>query len=269
MGGPAATGVTAAFDPRAEAARIVDAHRRRATLEPISARGPFALDDAYAVQAAVTRARLDRGERVVGWKLGYTSLVMREQMGVDAPNFGPLTDAMLIADGGAVPSSMTQPRVEPEVALRFGTDVAPGADRAAVLAAVAGAHAALEVVDSVWTDYRFTLADNTADGSSAAGMVLGGELPLDAIADVEVTLHVDGEPVGAGRGSDASGHPADGVVWLVEQLAARGEHLRAGDVVITGGLTRAAPLEPGSTIDARFSTGRRVTVRRVAGGSGP
>lgn len=250
------------LDPGAEAARILDAHRDQLTLDPISDRTPLSLDDAYAIQAVVTQARLDRGECVVGWKLGYTSLAMREQMGVDAPNFGPLTDAMLIADGGSVPSAFTQPRVEPEVALRFASDVPPGADRATILAAAASAHAALEVVDSVWTAYRFTLEDNTADGSSAAGVVLGPELPLDAIADVAVTLLVDGEPFGTGRGSDASGHPADGVVWLVEQLAARGEHLRAGDIVITGGLTRAAPLPPGATVSGRFDTGAVVSVRR-------
>jgi 2-keto-4-pentenoate hydratase len=250
------------FDHAAEADRIVEAHARRVTLDPISDRGPLSLDDAYEVQRHVVDARLARGERIAGWKLGYTSLVMREQMGVDAPNFGPLTDAMLIADGAAVPASMTQPRVEPEVALRFASDVPAGADRAAVLAAVGTAHAALEVVDSVWTGYRFTLEDNTADGSSAAGLVLGPEFPLDRIADVEVTLLVDGEPAGTGRGSDASGHPADGVVWLVEQLAARGVRLCAGDVVITGGLTRAAPLDPGTTITAVFDGATRVGVTR-------
>jgi 2-keto-4-pentenoate hydratase len=254
--------MSASIDPVAEAARILDAHARGATLDPISATVELGLADAYAIQARVTRARLDRGERVVGWKLGYTSLVMREQMGVDAPNFGPLTDAMLIDDSAAVPASFTQPRVEPEVALRFAADVPADADRAAVLGAVASAHAALEVVDSVWTDYRFRLEDNTADGSSAAGVVLGPEIPLDEIDTVEVTLLVDGEPAGSGRGSDASGHPAEGVVWLVDQLAGRGERLRAGDVVITGGLTRAAPLQPGSTIAATFSTGVSVSVTR-------
>ena len=251
-----------AIDHHAEAGRILDAHARLATLDPISDRFELALDDAYAIQALITKARLSRGERMVGWKLGYTSLVMREQMGVDAPNFGPLTDAMLLADGDAVPATMTQPRVEPEVALRFARDVEPGADRDGVLAAVGTAHACLEVVDSVWTDYRFRLEDNTADGSSAAGVVLGAGLPLDRLDTVEVTLLVDGEPFGSGRGSDASGHPADGVVWLAVQLAARGERIRAGDVVITGGLTRAAPLAAGTTIAAVYDTGATVAVTR-------
>lgn len=252
------------LNPNSEAARILAARASRATLAPITDRVGLTLGEAYAIQSILTQARIGRGERVIGWKLGYTSLAMRRQMGVDAPNFGPLTDAMLLHSGAAVPGSLLQPRVEPEVGLRFSRDVPTNADRAAVLACAASAHACLEVVDSVWTDYRFKLEDNTADGSSAAGVALGPPLPLAAIETVEVELFVDGTPAGRGRGSDASGHPADGVVWLVAQLAARGMVLRAGDLVITGGLTRAAPLVAGSTIEARFAPGDvRVAIRRT------
>lgn len=251
----------APLDAAAEAASILAAHARHATLDPISARGDITMDDAYAIQAIVTADRIGRGERRIGWKLGYTSLAMRAQMGVDQPNFGPLTDAMLVDDGADVAGRFTQPRVEPEVALRFERDVTADADRAAVLAAVGSAHAALEIVDSVWTDYRFRIEDNTADGSSAAGVVLGAAIPRDHIAEVEVTLQVDGVAVGRGHGRDASGHPADGVVWLVARLAERGERLLAGDVVITGGLTAAAPLVPGSAITGVFGGDTIVTVR--------
>ncbi len=251
-------------DLGAEAARILAAHARRATLTPITDRADLTLGEAYAIQSLLTQARVDRGERVIGWKLGYTSLVMRQQMGINSPNFGPLTDAMLLTHGSALRDTLTQPRVEPEVGLRFLHDVPTDADRAAVLACVDSAHACLEVVDSVWADYRFKLEDNTADGSSAAGVVLGPPMPLGSIETVEVSLWVDGVSAGRGLGSDASGHPADGVVWLVAQLATRGIRLRAGDVVITGGLTRAAPLSPGTTIEARFSPGDfRVAIRRL------
>lgn len=247
---------TPTLDLAAEAARMLEAHAQHRTLSPISDRVPdFSLAQAYALQDRMTQARLDRGERRIGWKLGYTSAPMRAQMGIDAPNFGPLTDAMLLPPDAPVPAQLKQPRAEPEIALRFAHDVPAGADRDAVLRAVASAHAALEVVDSVWTDYRFKLPDNTADGSSAAGLVLGPALPSVALDTVTVTLFVEGEAVGAGRGSDASGHPADGVVWLAARLAERGLGLRAGDVVITGGLTRAAALLPGQRIHARFEPG--------------
>ena len=248
-------------DHEAEARRIIDGHRRSVTLDPISREHRLTMDDAYAIQALVTASRIDSGERRVGWKLGYTSAAMREQMGIDAPNFGPLTDAMMFDHDGDVGGRFTQPRVEPEVALRFDREVAADADVEAVLAAVGSAHAALEIVDSVWHDYRFTIEDNTADGSSAAGVVLGAELPLDRIADVEVVLFANGTEAGRGRGRDASGHPANGVVWLVAQLSALGERLGPGDVVITGGLTAATPLPVGGEVRASFDGTTVVRVR--------
>ena len=125
-----------------------------------------------------------------------------------------------------------------------------------VLAACSEALACLEVVDSVWSGYRFTLEDNTADGSSAAWVVVGPAVPLDDLASLPVVLSVDGEIVERGVGAAASGHPAAGVGWLAEQLAARGRALEPADLVITGGLTSARPLEPGHRISASFGHGR-------------
>jgi len=248
-------------DHLAVARRIMDARDRFGTLEPLTDRHALTLDDAYAIQSEVTAIRLARGARRIGWKLGYTSLVMREQMGVDAPNFGPLTDAMSVASGDDVAGRFTQPRVEPEVALRFARDLPVDADLDDVLGAVVSAHAALEIVDSVWRDYRFTIEDNTADGSSAAGVVIGPEIDVDRVADVDVRLLVDGVERARGVGSDASGHPALGVVWLVGELAARGEAVHAGDVVITGGLTAAVGLGTGVEVSANFDDQAVVRVR--------
>jgi len=124
------------------------------------------------------------------------------------------------------------------------------------LAACDAALACLEIVDSVWSGYRFTLEDNTADGSSAAWVAVGPPLPVSDLAVLPVELSVDGEVVERGTGAAASGHPALGVVWLAEQLARRGQALEPGDLVITGGLTSAHPLEPGHSISASFGDGR-------------
>jgi 2-oxo-3-hexenedioate decarboxylase len=245
-------------DVEVAAATIWTARRAGQLLDPEVVLGSITIDEAYAVQGALTQRRLAEGERVVGWKLGYTSRAMREQMGVDEPNFGPLTDAMLLGDGAVVGDGLVQPRVEPEIALRLGRPLSAvdgSVERDAVLDAVAEAVASLEIVHSSWWDYRFTLEHNTADGSSAAQVVLGGVLDADDLAAVEVELTVDGVTAGRGCGADAGGHPADGVVWLLDKLAPAGVGLRAGDVVITGGLTRAVPLAPGGTASARYSHG--------------
>jgi 2-keto-4-pentenoate hydratase len=215
-------------------------------------------DRAYPVQRRVTAARLEGGERRVGWKLGYTSPVMREQMGIAEPNVGPLTDRMLLADGAVVPDTVTQPRVEPEIALVMASDLPGPPGTTGIVRCVASAHAALEIVDSVWTDYRFTWAENTADGSSAAYVVLGPRLDRADLAGLPVDLVVDDVVRGRGVGADAMGGPYLALAWLAEWLADSGDILRAGDVVITGGLAPAIPLEPGARVHATFGN---VTVR--------
>jgi 2-keto-4-pentenoate hydratase len=119
------------------------------------------------------------------------------------------------------------------------------------------------VVDSVYTDYRFRLEDNTADGSSAGQVVIGPSVgDVEGLAEVSVVLERNGDVAGRGLGSDASGHPAHGVVWLVGRLAAVGRRLQAGDIVITGGLTAAVPLAPGDEVRATFDPRIEVSVRR-------
>jgi 2-keto-4-pentenoate hydratase len=244
------------------AAVLAAARRDRVGCDPISSSIDLTIEDAYAIQRAGTALRLKRGEKVVGWKLGYTSLAMRAQMGIEHPNFGPLTDAMLVADGGA-DRALIQPRVEPEIGLRFEHSLPADANLDEVLGAAGEAFACLEIVDSVYPNYRFRLEDNTADGSSAAQVVVGPALrSIERLDEVTVDLLHNGTNCGSATGRAASGHPALGVVWLVGQLALQGLHVAAGDIVITGGLTRAIPLDFGDHIEAVFDDEMRVAVHR-------
>ncbi|MCQ4079122.1 fumarylacetoacetate hydrolase family protein [Streptomyces sp. RB6PN25] len=232
---------------------IVMARRYGWLLDPISDKVPLTLDDAYAIQARVLSARIERGERRIGWKLGYTSLSMREQMGIDLPNFAPLTNRMVMHDGEIISDRVIQPRVEPEIALVLSRPVSAGATPEQVLAACAQPRAVLEVVDPVWRDYRFRLEDNTADGSSAAYVVLGPQLKgCGDLSRLRVELACDGRPVAEATGAAAMGHPAQAVAWLATELAAHGGRLEPGDIIITGGLTAAVPLPAGGTVSATF-----------------
>ncbi|MET8249571.1 fumarylacetoacetate hydrolase family protein [Streptomyces sp. NPDC005202] len=264
------------IDPRSElvldvnvrywADAIVKARRSGWLLDPISDQASLSLDEAYAIQASVLSARVERGERRIGWKLGYTSLAMREQMGVDRPNFAPLTDRMLLRDGDIVGDGVVQPRVEPEIAVILAEPVSAGATREQVLAACAQTRAALEVVDPVWRDYRFRIEDNTADGSSAAYVVVGPVLKgYGDLTGMRVVLACDGRPVAEATGAAAMGHPADAVAWLATELAAHGGRLEPGDLIITGGLTSAVPLPTGATVSATF--GGQFSVRVSRSGS--
>jgi 2-keto-4-pentenoate hydratase len=239
-------------DSDLELATVIDTAHRQGRLLDAAAQQPLDLAAAYAVQRRLTALRTARGAARIGFKLGYTSQVMREQMGVDQPNHGPLLDTMRITDG-RLPADLIHPRVEPEIALVLGEDLRPVA-----------AHAALEVVDSIWRDYRFTLELNTADGSSAAGLVLGPPLLMEGLDALPVRLTRNGELVGEGTGAAAMGHPLLALEWLQRALAGTDDRLRAGDVVITGGLTAAVPLDEGDVVAADFGDGTATVALRRA-----
>ena len=113
--------MSGALDHAAAARALRSARREGRTLEVLLSADPgLSLADAYRIQDQVTALRLAAGERRAGWKLGYTSVVMRAQMGIEAPNFGPLTDAMLLGSPAVLPAGALQPRIEPEIGLRLG-----------------------------------------------------------------------------------------------------------------------------------------------------
>jgi 2-keto-4-pentenoate hydratase len=222
----------------------------------------LSLAEAYDAQERLTGIRLSEGRLRVGHKLGYTSAVMRRQMGVDEPNHGPILDDMVLADG-ATTDRFRHPRVEPEIGVVLGRDLSgPDLMVHEVAAAVAEVRTCLEIVDSIWRDYRFTVEQNTADGSSAAGVVVGPVLDVDPAACHRFPVDVlqDGVSVATGTSAAPGGHPLAGVAWLCARLGPSG--LRAGELVITGGLTAALPLPAGSTMEAWFGGSAAVRVTR-------
>ena len=117
----------------------------------LSLRHPeITMDDAYAVQNAIYRAKLDAGHRVVGWKIGLTSRAMQSALNIDIPDSGILFDDMLFETGATVPAGRyIQPRVEAEIAFVMksaigGTDVT----REEVLAATDYVAPSLEILDT-------------------------------------------------------------------------------------------------------------------------
>lgn len=236
--------------------RLLEAQRSRTPIGPLTDAHPdLDMQDAYQIQDVLVDAR---GESRVGYKLGFTSAAMRQQMGIPGPNYGQLTRYMLVdADSGPIAlSELIHPRVEPEVALLVEKDLAgPGLTRAQVYPAVRWAFGALEVVDSRFRDYRFRLEDNTADNSSSARFVLGPAVPLAAVPElrlVSALLWKDGRVVDSGVGANAMGDPIATVAWLANRLGEVGKSLEAGSVVLTGGLTRAHPVDMERTFVAEF-----------------
>ncbi|MCR6484409.1 fumarylacetoacetate hydrolase family protein [Amycolatopsis sp. OK19-0408] len=214
------------------------------------------VDTAYAIQDEALRLRRERGETLIGLKLGLTSRAKQQRMGIDAPLLAWLTDAMVLPAGVPVPS-LIHPRAEPELVFVLGRRLAgPGVTAASALAAVDRVYGGIEVIDSRYADYRFTLPDAVADNGSSAFFSVGpvGLPPSSLDLSLEAALlEVDGQIVDTATGAAVQGHPAEALALAANALGARGLALEPGWLVLTGGMTDAVPLNPGTRVAAHFS----------------
>nr|WP_315595271.1 2-keto-4-pentenoate hydratase [uncultured Cupriavidus sp.] len=251
------------------AARLRDAAASRQTIAPV--RGEIALDDmacAYAVQQANVDARVANGERIVGRKIGLTSLAVQKQLGVDQPDFGALFADMAYGDSQPMRlSRLIQPKVEAEIALVLAHDLTHDKHTFVdILNATAYALAAIEVVDSRIANWDIRFVDTVADNASSALFVLGSRpVPLAQVdlTACAMTLSQDGEVLSRGSGTACLGNPLNAAVWLADRMARLGTPLRAGDVVLTGALgpmvavtapgTFTAEIEGLGSVSATFS----------------
>jgi 2-keto-4-pentenoate hydratase len=223
-------------------------------------------ENAYAIQRINRDRRIRAGDRVVGRKIGLTSVAVQKQLGVDSPDFGALWAGTAWTDGGEVQAAqLIQPKVEAEVALVMGRDVtSPDAPVADLIRATEYALAALEIVDSRIADWKIGLFDTIADNASAAGFVLGGDpVRLDRVAlrEAKMTMTRNGEQASEGIGKACLGHPLNAAAWLARTLARMGDPLREGDIVLTGALGPMVPAQAGDAFEARIEGLGAVGVR--------
>lgn len=218
-------------------------------LEPTDAAG------AYAVQTINTRFWEAQGRRIVGRKAGLTAEAVQRQLGVNQPDFGVLFDDMQVADGGRLdPARCIQAKAEAEIAFVLGTGLpSPETTVEQVAVAVASVHAAIEIVDSRIADWKITFADTVADNGSSAFFVLADQgLPVAGL-DLEgaaMTMTVNGEVASTGIGAAALGNPLNAAAWLARTLAAAGEPLKAGDILLAGALGPMVTLAAGDEVRA-------------------
>ncbi|MET7992664.1 fumarylacetoacetate hydrolase family protein [Amycolatopsis sp. NPDC005232] len=242
---------------RTWAGRLDDAATTQATVAPLTTDGLADLRTAYEVQDTLVRLRLDRGERLVGGKLGLTSRAKQLAMGVDKPLYGLVTSGMSRASGSRLSlKDLIHPRVEPEIAFVLGEALeGPDVTVSDVLGATRYLCAALDVIDSRYEGFSFRHLDAIADNASSAAFALGDDLvaPHGDLALTGCVLEVDGQVVESAAGAAVMGHPAAAVAFMANQLALAGKRLEAGWVVLSGGLTAPVPLRAGSTVTATLS----------------
>lgn len=212
----------------------------------------------YRIQDLNLRHRLDRGERVVGVKLGLTSRAKQQQMGVDRPFVAWLTDAMQLSVGQPVPHDrLIHPRMEPEIVFVMGSRLeGPGVGTDEAMAAVARVHGGAEIIDSRFADFRFRAGDVVADNASSGAFVIGASALSPEALDLSaegVSVEVDDTVVDSATGASVLGHPGTALALAANELADRGLAIEPGWIVLTGGMADAVPSTPDMTAACHFT----------------
>ncbi|AXF56774.1 2-keto-4-pentenoate hydratase [Salicibibacter kimchii] len=242
------------------ATNLLKSEQQRYAIERPSLNYPdMDVHNAYDIMERLVSMKEELGHKVVGYKLGYTSRVMQMQMGIDEPIFGLLFDYMLMKDGEQLTlDKFIHPKLEAEIAFVLKQDLSgPGITRGDVLAATNYILPILEVVDSRYLNYKFTMVDVISDNNSGSRVITGkekfGAIDVD-LPELRVSLKKNGELVQRGSGTDVLGNPADAIVWLINTLHEHGRRFHTGDIIISGGMTRAIDLEKKDLIEADFGT---------------
>jgi 2-keto-4-pentenoate hydratase len=254
-------------DASAKARALYDARRTRVPIPPFTDADPaLGVADGYATQRELIDLLLADGDRIIGHKVGLTSKPMQQMVGVDSPDYGPVLASTVYRDGDTIPvSRFIAPKIEAEIVFVLGQRLmGPGVTVTQAHAAIAGAVASMEIVDSRIADWRIKLADTVADLASNGAMATSSRVvPITDFDSrlVGMTLTRNGELVDTGAGAAALGDPVAVVAWLANVLGKDGVALEPGHLIMTGALHAAVPMTPGDVFRAEFDRLGPITVR--------
>ncbi|WOH37492.1 fumarylacetoacetate hydrolase family protein [Thalassotalea fonticola] len=233
------------------AKQVDDAAFNATAIAQLSGQGhQLSLTEAYQVQDKSLQRRLDRGEQQVGIKMGFTSRAKMIQMGVDDMIWGPLTDEMFIEEGGEVAiSKFIHARVEPEIAFLLKKPLSGNLTLTQVMSAVEAVAPALEIIDSRYDNFKFSLEDVVADNCSSSGFTIGAWQQAGGdISNLGMVMEFDGNAVEIGSSAAILGNPYRSLAAAARVAGEAGKVLPAGSIVLAGAATAAQPIKPGMHI---------------------
>jgi 2-oxopent-4-enoate/cis-2-oxohex-4-enoate hydratase len=226
----------------------------RIPVEPLTNReADITIEDAYQIQLRMIARRIDAGETVIGKKIGVTSKVVMDMLGVNQPDFGHLLSGMVFNEGEPVDTSkLISPKAEAEVAFILKKDLmGPGVSAADVLRATECVMPCFEIVDSRIRDWKIKIQDTVADNASCGVLTLGGtrRSPRDLdLALAGMVLEKNGEIISTSTGAAVQGSPVNAVAWLANTLGRLGITLKAGDIILSGSQSPLVPVKAGDSL---------------------
>ncbi len=246
------------------------AENSRQSLEhPITELFPeLSIEHAYEIQLINIGRKVEEGHKISGKKIGLTSLAMQQLLNVDQPDYGHLLDSMEVKSGDIIDmKKVFQPMIEAELAFVLKKDLAgPKVTVDDVMLATDYIVPSLEIVCSRIKDWKIKLIDSVADNASAGLYVLGDKkFAADQVDLIQTSMsfYKNESLINTGVGAAAMGNPALCVAWLANKLYDYGVTLKKGEVILSGALSAAIPVEANDTVTARFSNLGDVSVKFV------
>lgn len=233
-------------------------HHERGDHFPNEWKGKLDLDEAYRVQLGLLDARLNRGEKQAGWKVGLTADAVREMFGGKEPVFGYLLESGDIQSGHAFRhAGLRRPLIENELLITMGSDLSgPGATDEDARRAIATIAPALELVEMRGPDMRADMALALTDNVAQRAFIHGTDAPFQKeldVGNVKAVVKVNGEPKITALGRESIDNQLQTLAWLANALHRYGRKLQAGQRIMTGSFTKPVPVNPGDTIETAFS----------------
>ena len=246
---------------------LLEAGRTRTPVPRLTARYPeMTVEDSYAVQQLWRRRNEEAGRTLVGRKIGLTSRAMQAATGITEPDYGAIFDDMVLETGCSVEwDKYTHPRVEVELAFVLKDALkGPGCTIFDVLNATDYVVPALEILDSRIEMEGRTIVDTIADNAAMGAMVIGGNPVKPDAVDlrwVSAILYKNQTVEETGVAAGVLDHPANGVHWLANKIAAHGDGMKAGDIILAGSFTRPLWVYKGDTVHADYGPLGSITCR--------
>jgi 2-keto-4-pentenoate hydratase len=217
--------------------------------------GPLDLTtaQAYALQAEIARLREQRGERVIGYKVGCTSRPIQTQLGVQEPIFGRLFDSECHPSGVHLSAACyANLAVEGEMAVRLSRDLpgeplSAGACREAIPEVFPVIELHHYVLPTTWPPGQWLIASN---GMHAGFVSAQAETCCSGLANFahSLSIRINNVVVDAVEDAAALTRPIESLRWLAGRLSRFGLHLCKGQVILTGSPMNLYPVTPGSRV---------------------
>lgn len=240
------------------AAALLEAEKTKQPIVPLtSSSESISVDEAYGIQLEQIRHKVQNGAVIVGKKIGLTSKAMQDMFGVHEPDYGHILEDMVYQNGDTIRlDQYIQPKIEMEFSFMLKKDLkGPEVSVDDVIEAVDYVVPSMEIVDSRITDWQIKYEDTVADNGSSAGAVLSEnkfELSSLDLPSIAINVYKNGELIDSATGSAVLGNPLRAVAWLANAVGRYGVTLNAGEVILSGAVSKAIPIEDGDEFKAEF-----------------